>query len=654
MGAWAWLGQWRLRAYLTTLVAVSLLVVLGIAAFALKQATNVYRDATADRLRDMARTLSLAVERDLTHTVTLVRTLTALHVDASTSQEWLRSAVPELGQVRVVHMAIGSPTSAAAPIAPDLLPAGLVEAAVASREPVLSDLYHPPPDAEPMVAIAAHDGADGQVQALILSPRQLVRIAPQASTAEASLLIAVTDGQGRIVARSRDNDRFLGRPVPDWGKLQAMKAERGLFEARTSEGLPIIFAFHKLAGTPGWVVVVGEPMKAFNARWQQPVRSLLIGGAIALMLSLALTSWLVRQLLRPVRSLARDARDILAAADAGPQLAQAATPTPALRIREFESMRESIEAAHAALRQRAQALQSSELRYRKLAQAGALVLWRSDPEGALLAATGWHVLTGEPDEQALGKQWIDRVHPDEANVVRELQARVAAGAREIDAEFRIAALGGGWRWVRTRGAIVEDAALGVSEWVGVFEDIEDRRQAEARVAFMAHHDALTGLPNRIKFRNELDASIRRASRGELGAVLLLDLDGFKAVNDTLGHPAGDALLSAVAERLLGLVRDTDMVARLGGDEFAVLQTQLVAATDAEGLAARIIEALKREFVLDGQPARVGVSIGICLIAGSGLDAERCLKGADLALYRSKNEGRGRHNFFDAVLGNDDR
>lgn len=339
MGAWAWIGLWRLRAYLTTLVAVSLLAVLGIAVFALMQAATVYRDSTSNRMRDMARTLSLAVERDLTHKVTLLRTLSALDVDAATSQDWLRRAVPELGQVRVVH------TRAGAAVPDGLLPAGLVDAAAASREAVLSNLYRPSPEAEPMVAIAAQDGGDAQVQALILSPRQLVRIAPQAGAADASLLVAVTDGEGRIVARSRDNDRFLGRPVPDWAKLRALQTPSGLLEARTTEGLPVIFAFHTLAGTPGWVVVVGEPMETFNARWQRPVRSLLIGGALALLLSLALTIWLVRQLLRPVRALARDARAILATDEVDAPAAPAGRQVPSLRIREFESLRESIEAA---------------------------------------------------------------------------------------------------------------------------------------------------------------------------------------------------------------------------------------------------------------------------------------------------------------------
>ncbi|HSU04287.1 MAG TPA: EAL domain-containing protein [Acetobacteraceae bacterium] len=187
-------------------------------------------------------------------------------------------------------------------------------------------------------------------------------------------------------------------------------------------------------------------------------------------------------------------------------------------------------------------------------------------------------------------------------------------------------------------------------WVATYEDISERRQAEARIRFMAHHDALTGLPNRLLFRERMESALEQISHsGESLAVLCLDLDFFKDVNDTLGHPAGDALLESVARRLRACVRGGDLVARLGGDEFAILQFSPKQPTDAEGLAQRIVETLRQPYDIEGQPAIVSVSVGIAIAGESGAGADTLLKCADLALYRAKADGRGTYRFFEAVM-----
>ena len=179
-------------------------------------------------------------------------------------------------------------------------------------------------------------------------------------------------------------------------------------------------------------------------------------------------------------------------------------------------------------------------------------------------------------------------------------------------------------------------------------DITERRRAEARIAFMAHHDALTGLPNRVLFRERMEEALLWMHRGESAAVLCLDLDDFKTVNDTLGHPVGDRLLQLVGERLQNAVRETDTVARLGGDEFAVLQS-VDDAEDAGLLAARLIGIISAPYEVDGQALSVGVSIGIAVGPGDGDDCDRLLKSADMALYRAKAEGRGAYCFFEAEM-----
>ncbi len=178
-------------------------------------------------------------------------------------------------------------------------------------------------------------------------------------------------------------------------------------------------------------------------------------------------------------------------------------------------------------------------------------------------------------------------------------------------------------------------------WVATYEDVTERRQAETKIMHMARHDALTNLPNRVLFRETMEQSL---SRGEKLAVLFLDLDRFKSVNDTLGHPVGDALLCAVTKRLQMAVRGADTVARLGGDEFAIIQLG-ARPTDATELAARIIDAISESFDVHGHQVVIGTSIGIAIAPTDGNEPDQLLRNADMALYRAKSEGRGTYHFF---------
>lgn len=189
-------------------------------------------------------------------------------------------------------------------------------------------------------------------------------------------------------------------------------------------------------------------------------------------------------------------------------------------------------------------------------------------------------------------------------------------------------------------------------WVATYEDMTERHHTEARIRFMAHHDALTSLPNRVQFHDRMNEMLRQAPlHDERLAVLCLDIDYFKHVNDTLGHPAGDALLEAVGNRLRECVRETDVVARLGGDEFAVLQSAVDQPAEAEHLAKRLVATLGQPYDLDGNRAIVTVSIGISIASARVADAEAdlLLKNADMALYRAKADGRNTFCFFAAEM-----
>jgi diguanylate cyclase (GGDEF)-like protein/PAS domain S-box-containing protein len=185
--------------------------------------------------------------------------------------------------------------------------------------------------------------------------------------------------------------------------------------------------------------------------------------------------------------------------------------------------------------------------------------------------------------------------------------------------------------------------------VTTHQDITDQRRSEAKITHMALHDTLTGLPNRVLLNERLEYALTRAKRGDIVATHILDLDHFKHVNDTLGHPAGDKLLGMVADRLRALVRATDTIARMGGDEFAVVQLAISQPADATSLAHRIISAVSEPYDIDGHQVVIGASIGIAVGPGDGVSPEQIIRNADLALYRAKGDGRGTFRFFEPEM-----
>jgi diguanylate cyclase (GGDEF)-like protein len=206
---------------------------------------------------------------------------------------------------------------------------------------------------------------------------------------------------------------------------------------------------------------------------------------------------------------------------------------------------------------------------------------------------------------------------------------------------------GGVRHISSRRLTIRDDSNEARYVLGVIDDVTERKAAEARIAQLAHYDPLTNLPNRTLFREQLETELTFVRRGAQLAVLYLDLDHFKSINDTLGHPAGDELLKAVAQRLRNCLRESDLIARLGGDEFAIVQTQLQDPKDAVVLALRLREAVTgASYDLSGHQTTTDLSIGIALSPGDGTEIDELVKHADLALYGAKAEGRANHRFFE--------
>jgi diguanylate cyclase (GGDEF)-like protein len=186
-------------------------------------------------------------------------------------------------------------------------------------------------------------------------------------------------------------------------------------------------------------------------------------------------------------------------------------------------------------------------------------------------------------------------------------------------------------------------------WVATHEDITEQRRSEIKIEYMAHHDALTDLANRVLLNDALEYALGRVQYGEMVAVHHLDLDQFKAVNDTFGHPGGDKLLRIVAERLRELTGEADTIARTGGDEFVIVQAAIADPADATSLAQRVIDVLSDPYDIDGHQAVIGVSVGISVGPGDGASPDKLLRNADLALYRAKSDGRGTFRFFEPAM-----
>ncbi|KQO73628.1 EAL domain-containing protein [Methylobacterium sp. Leaf89] len=256
-----------------------------------------------------------------------------------------------------------------------------------------------------------------------------------------------------------------------------------------------------------------------------------------------------------------------------------------------------------------------------------------------------------PVEVGIGA-WDRHIHAGDLAVLYGQVYRCLAEGGSYSGEFRLAAPEGDPpRWLQSFARVVTDPESNEPvKIVGLTMDVTARKLAEGRIAHMALHDGLTGLPNRLLFKEGLSNALARADRrGGRFAVLACDLDRFKAVNDTLGHPAGDALLRVVADRLRSVVREGDTVARLGGDEFAIILADLDDPQEAGLAARRIIEAMEQPVDLDGHRVGIGVSVGIGLGSQDGADADTLFRNADIALYRAKAAGRNTYRFYEAAM-----
>ncbi len=305
------------------------------------------------------------------------------------------------------------------------------------------------------------------------------------------------------------------------------------------------------------------------------------------------------------------------------------------------------------VRQEAAHRESDQLLRLSLSVAGVVSFRRDIRAGMIATGSDAHAMFGAvQDDTAIPEQaWRDMLVPEDLErVVHATNSAYANRAPELRIGYRYThPADGRIRHIETRSQITyADDGEPVSS-VGIAIDVTEQREADAKVAHLAHHDALTDLPNRALFRIRMEEAFARRRRGEPFALLCLDLDHFKAVNDTFGHDAGDDLLRQAAARMLVEIRETDTLARMGGDEFAIIACDVGRSAEIAGLGERLLATLKAPFVIDGRTVRIGVSIGVVPASDNTDDGEVLFRLADVALYRAKQEGRGRMRFFETDM-----
>src|SRR5207244_1541064 len=209
--------------------------------------------------------------------------------------------------------------------------------------------------------------------------------------------------------------------------------------------------------------------------------------------------------------------------------------------------------------------------------------------------------------------------------------------------------GMGPRYLTSKRLSIRNSSGQARYIINVVDDVTERRLANEKIAHLAHYDALTDLPNRLLFREQIERELRKAASGQQFALLYIDIDEFKGINDSLGHHVGDELLKAVATRLRGCIRETDLIARLGGDEFAVIQTGVNGISDVLEFVTRIYEAIRQPYQCLGHHLSTDASIGIVMAPQDGTNLDQLIKNADLAMYGAKADGRRTYRFFEREM-----
>jgi len=452
----------------------------------------------------------------------------------------------------------------------------------------------------------------------------------------------IMDPQGRILTdgTSQNPKRLQKEALPDNLRQKRTVSTVG------HDGRELAFAVGEPGNTLGYAKLTLEglntssSLEALDLRLSQLWNSyaaFLIGiGAIALALVLCLAVILVfflsRSLVKPLHEMIQAAREY-AMGNLETQLAVRSDD-------ELGQLAQSLNIMAADLRKTGGLLTSAQ----EIANLGS---WEWDAETRELSWSrqalrilGYRSARGKPDLRDL----LRRVVPSDRRQLTEVFRRAGLHPMAVDFVFR--RLDGTLRTLRLQGKALHDATNKRPCWTGTLQDVTERKAAEETLNYMANYDALTGLPNRNRFQRRLQDAIANAEvRDTRFALLFLDLDSFKGINDALGHAVGDEVLKIAANRLRQTIRESDTVARLGGDEFTVILENIGDHRDVALIAERIADTFSHAFVVGDRDLGTSCSVGITMYPDDGTEMTDLLKNADIAMYRSKSEGRGLYRFF---------
>jgi diguanylate cyclase (GGDEF)-like protein/PAS domain S-box-containing protein len=467
----------------------------------------------------------------------------------------------------------------------------------------------------------------------------------------AGSIIRIVNENGIVIAQSVNGPNWIGRDLSKFEHVARHITAREASEVtRWSDDVDRITGSSTAHRAP-WLVSVGLPSNIALAAVASRLGWGALFSTIALMAAFMVAWTLSGRIVRPIQQLGKDA-SMLAAGELGHRSVIRAQDEVGDLATSFNLMAESLEQRHEEAKR-----SSDEIRQAKDALAALIenapvpiVVKELKALQFILVNQAYEKFMGISRAELIGKTAYDLFPPDDADKVVEYDKRaLQLDERIISGEFQVHTPNNGVRIVTTTRLVVRGTDNTVQHLMAVIEDVTDRKRADEQIFHLAHHDALTGLPNRVQYYERLDQELKRVGRGEHLAVLCLDLDHFKNINDTLGHSIGDELLMTVTDRLRGCVRETDTIARLGGDEFAIIQTAIERPLDASTLADRIQEAMRVPFDLDGLQAVTNVSIGISLAPTNAITPNELMKQADMALYRAKAAGRNTYRFFEPEM-----
>ena len=362
--------------------------------------------------------------------------------------------------------------------------------------------------------------------------------------------------------------------------------------------------------------------------------------ASAIMLALILAARLQKVVTRPLQLLGSTISNIVEQNDFTIRADKQHDDELGRLVDIFNDLLSTIETEH-------NSLKSSEERFRKLTALSPVGIFQADAEGEIRYVNQrWREINSIKDITPTLQGWFSNLHPEDHRPLMLLWKQLLNSHEDIAKEVRLLARDGSVTWIYVQATALHSKDGAPTGFLGSVSDVSELKKAQIQMETLAFYDPLTGLANRRLFRNRLEKAVKSVQRTDSSiALLFLDLDQFKRINDTLGHDAGDSLLKETARRLDSSVRENDTVSRIGGDEFTILLTDIHSTNDVRVVAEKILQSLARPVLINGQDIVSTVSIGITLTPEDSVDANTLMKNADLAMYRAKELGRNNFQFF---------